>query len=59
MMSSGQLIEVFRAASQVVLRSDEKICVCKPLYSMVAIRWAAKAPRTKKERAIVDESRWS
>jgi hypothetical protein len=58
-MSSGQLIEIFRAASQVVLRLDENICVCKPLYSIVAILWAAKAPRTKKERAVVDESRWS
>jgi hypothetical protein len=59
MMSSGQPIEVFRDASQVVLKSDEKISVCKPLYGIIAILWAAKAPESKKERAIVDDSRWS
>lgn len=44
-------MEVFRAASQAALRSAEKICVCKPLYSVAAT--------TKKTTAIVgDESKW-
>jgi hypothetical protein len=50
MMSPRQPIKVFRAASQVVLKSDEKICGCKPLYNMIDILWAEKAPRTKKNR---------
>lgn len=53
-MSSGQLMEVFRAASQAVGRSLENICACRPLYTIVAILWPAKAATAKMKKAMVN-----